>query len=476
MNRNPFRWSNSLHKDNDPSCILRKESLDKVIELVRQGTYVQVLAPAQYGRTTFAFQLIDELVHTKSGMYPLLPVLIRCLHIQGGDFQAVQMAITDALLKVAKEFLPQDQYRSIATMLLKKNLTASIYGFQKFLVEIEKNTDQCDFVFIFDDLETLDSEVIGKTLSLLRSLYEHYSEDRHRIPYRVVILSSRDLTMESPLALSPFNVSDLVQLLPFSRTELDIMLGDTHTGRLLEGIRFNSKARDQIMQESGGHPYLIQRICGIMIEEARHSDKELTETNIVYGCILLLEEGDRNLSRLNTITDNQEEWRLCKRLIKGENVPFRAVQREISSLKARGIISKEKGFCRIPVKLYKRCLISFCFNEEFSEKNYVTGFKNWQQVLLSFPPVQQILLNSELNRMVRSRKGDKVFQDEFKAGANSYNRVKFVDNEIKSIDLEELNVFLTYYGCEKLNSSTPVSLMINQWLSQISQESQRGKS
>jgi len=100
---------------------------------------------------------------------------------------------------------------------------------------IKQSEEYSALVIIVDEIEALSDGLAREVLVFFRGLFSHYAERRWESPYRVVIVTTRDVAYLKLGNTSPYNVSHLVRLPPFARDELDTMLDREHAGGGLRG-------------------------------------------------------------------------------------------------------------------------------------------------------------------------------------------------------------------------------------------------
>lgn len=131
-------------------------------------------------------------------------------------------------------------------------------------------------IFLVDEIEALPDNLIKDVLRFFRGLFSEYAERRWESPYCVLTFSTHDLVYWNLGGSSPYNISNVTNLAPFSRQELDTMLDNKKIREELHTITIDETARETIMAESGGHPYFIQRLCHILIKTNPVDDEKVT--------------------------------------------------------------------------------------------------------------------------------------------------------------------------------------------------------
>jgi hypothetical protein len=464
---NPFRYSGPIVREDEASglsLVDRTAVRQKTFRHIQQGDYVQIVGPHQSGRTTLAIDLIDKM----GAMASSIPVLVSCESLVGATPEAFIKATVSRLRRVMKEYLNEDEHVELYNILAAP-VPKTILGIHDLLVklgdELQQSTEFSEIIVFIDEIEGLPEKLIEDVLRLFRALFHHYAERRWEAPYRIVIMTTRDLSSLPLGSGSPYNMSNTISLEPFSLHELDILLDMDHVGKVLQNLRFSDACKLRIHRETGGHPYLVQRLCHILVE-GRLSETDpldLTERDIIEGVLDLFQTRDKNLRNLySEAPDGSEEWQLYGRIVAGQREPFEADNPAIGNLARLGAISNVDHYCKISAKIYERQILKRHFWPVFGQ--IAESFGERERLLLHVSCVQKLLFNHEIERLVLAKIEDLMGDDNTKEDEIPAELWAYLDRELKKqrldLDMEEILTFMDYYKLKRVKNRKEVILIL----------------
>lgn len=451
--KNPFRYNGPIYKD-DPDCgvtfVSRILICKKIQELIQQGEYIQVVGPHQSGRTTLAIDLCDRLISEDILNFTYIPVLISCESLMDVCREGFIKTAIARLHKVVKEYLKEKPYDGVRDIFDNPVLPTTLTNFLDFLIDCGKElAERAAFVILLDEMEALPDSLVGDVLRLLRSLFHNYADRRCGSPYRVVILTTQDLSYWQLRKSSPFNMSNIVPLEPFSRQELDTLFDGEHVGKILPVGMFEDSARERIYYESGGHPYFVQRLCYFLTAaKIGRGSYKVNGQDVELSLFNLFEKGDQKLQILyGKIPGNSREWKICKKISAGRRVLFEADDPAIKNMVEQGFICDENHYCQFSANVYNRQICKRLFQEQFSDA--VKSFSERHQLLLHISCLQKILLNAEVITSMESR-FEEQHNDNLFEGKDFQLHCEYLNELIKNnklyIDEDEGRAFVDYYN------------------------------
>lgn len=468
---NPFRYSGPIVRD-DPgsgvSYVERTTQCQAILRHIQQGDFVQIVGPHQSGKTTLAIDLISRLVPKPEAMKSPIPVLVSCEALVDACRESFVKTILVRLRRVMKEYLTKNTHAKLLDILAAPT-PKTILDIHDFLVtfgdELRQSTEFSEIVIFLDEIESLPSDLGVDVLRLFRALFHYYAERRWESPYRVIILTTSDLSYWHLGASSPYNISNIVRLEPFSSEELDTMLDENHIGQAVDNVIFSSSSRMRIYKETGGHPYLIQRLCHILIERIQPKPGQvvLTDNDIISGVLELFEKGDKNLrGTYSEVPAESEEWLLCKRLAAGQREPFEADNPVIRNLAQEGVISDVDHYCKISAGIYERQILKRYFRESFMQNE--ESFADKERLLLHVSCLQKILLNGNIRQIVFARIEDLMLNDSQTVDNTAAELSCYLDSILKEresdFDIDEIRTYIDYYNMERIEGRKDVLLIL----------------
>ena len=463
MIKNPFRYSGPIIKD-DPeygsTFVDRTEICRVIVRHIQQGDYIQIVGSHQSGRTTLAIDLIGKLLSKPETAISSIPVLISCESLMDACREGFIETIIIRLRRVMKEYLTENTYAVIGSM-LKAPIPKTILDFYNLLIafgkEVRKLTKFSEIVFFLDEVEALPHNLAVDILRLFRALFHNYAERRWEAPYRVIIMTTHDLSYWRLGNSSPYNISNIIPVKPFSQQEIDILLDKNHAGKALKKVTFSKSSRLRIYQETGGQPYLVQRLCHLLIERIRTKDHRviLTDKNVMEAVLGLFEKGDKTLQNLyGEVRVGSEEWQLYGRLATGKREPFEADNPAIRNFFQQGAITDANHYCMISARIYERQILKRHFWEEFAQ--VIDSFADKERLLLHVSCLQKILINGQIGQSVFARIEDLTHDDSLSEGKITKELSEYLDILLKDqeadLDMREIHIYFEYYNMEPIKS------------------------
>lgn len=410
---NPFRFQGPIiAEDPESGCTLvhREHVLGEILRLLEEGEYVTIVGPHQSGRTTLAIDLIDRLASGRGLGKAKVPVLVSCESLVDASRESLIRTILMRIARALEE----------CPALRKRTPPAALLGSEESLPKtfvdlaprlrvlgdaIKQSGTYSALALVVDEVEAMPDALLRESLIFFRWLFGDYAEKREDAPYRVVILATRNLAYLKIGTSSPYNIAHLVYLVPFSPSELVTLLDKEHAGKELTEITFDDAALRKIYTESGGHPYFIQRLCHILIEQCHAHGGEIatvTEQEVHRAVLELCESGEENLLAVyKEIPADSEDWALCKRIIVGYAEPYAAIDPAVSRLARRGIIRNVDHCCSISSGIYRRQILRRYFREEFLKAIHFSS--DIERRVANVPCLQEILVNAEVGEFVAEK-------------------------------------------------------------------------
>jgi hypothetical protein len=189
-------------------------------------------------------------------------------------------------------------------------------------------------------------------LHALREIY--LSEEPNRCPYSVGIVGVKSITqLNYDRSISPFNIQDEFALPNFTLSQVQTLLAQ-YTDEV--GQTFAPEVIERLHQQTGGQPFLVNRLAQILTEEMKiglDQTISLSDFEIAHKQILI--ERNVNISHLTTnIRQNPHfESVLMQIALLEQPVPFNLDNEIISELFTYGVIGDDsESNCRIMNPIY----------------------------------------------------------------------------------------------------------------------------
>lgn len=308
--RNIFKYTGPLTPDYDEMiCIPRSADVQKVCRGIDEGDYWTILGPRQIGKTTFLNQLAQELSsHSYTSIYIDLEIKPK------SEEAFYEMIINEITARIPITISLEDKNQW-------KNLGPGL-SFYHFLKAIATANDNRKIVFLLDEIGN--PPYIDSFLHMWRKVYIERNHHRELHCYALVIAGADDiisLTMEST---SPFNISRKLTIENLEFTEAERLV----TGPFKSlGITLDPAAQDMLIEQTAGHPQILQHLCYLLVEEHPDHNQPITLKQVDMATESLFKDSYNFDTLENQVRHNEELKNLVIRLLHGEAVKYLMYQK-----------------------------------------------------------------------------------------------------------------------------------------------------
>ena len=336
----------------DNYVVARTDELADFIKRVERGRYVVLFAPRQTGKTTFFKTALEMLGTAEEGAY--LPIQLNfeaynnlaSLDFYEALYEDIREEITGVFRRQGK--VPSD---TLVHLLENTKLTTAL-SMRRFLTQLGESLSPLRVVLIIDEFDGIPQAALSDFLHTLRHIY--LLGRKERCPYSVGIVGVKSITqLNYDRTISPFNVQDEFHLPNFTLAQVQELLGE-YTAEV--GQAFAPAVIETLHRQTGGQPFLVNRLAQILTEEM---DIPKTETihlgHFSRGHAQILREQNVNIRHLTTnIRRNPRFQRQLMQIISyDEGVKFNLENDILSELATYGVIAKgEGGLCEIANPIY----------------------------------------------------------------------------------------------------------------------------
>lgn len=335
MRKNPYKFTGPLDPVQDQLvCIRRQKEIDKVITGIRQGEYWTILGPRQIGKTTLLRQLENEIS------------VFRCIYIDLEVTPKNDEAFYEWIIDTITERIPADL--PMDRMEKWKNFGPEL-NFYYFLKNFRPKENKRIILFI-DEIEKAPS--IRSFLHIWRKVFHERAGYPELERYTIIITGGVDLVTLTVGPTSPFNIASKLYLTDFSEAESKHLIEEPVKNL---GFHFNIEATEELIEQTSGHPQILQHLCHILVDRAIEKKKEVGKDDVLEAIEKLFIENS-NLKALNTeVKTNKVIEELVKKLLKGEPIKYYPYQ-ELSTTGTGPIVPLDK-YCAIRNNIYKELLM-----------------------------------------------------------------------------------------------------------------------
>ncbi len=369
---NYYQFGGNLPLGN-PTYVKRKAD-DELYSNLKAGKFCYVLKSRQMGKSSLW-------VHTKQRLEreEFSCAAIDLTQIGRGDLEDWYYSFANRL---AKEFSisnwkswwgEHERLSPVARLnqLIEEVILASVPQGVKIVVFV----DEIDFVrrldFSTDDF-----------FALIRSCYNYRSTnpDYNRLTFCLLgVATPPDLIQDKQL--TPFNIGKAIELKGFEPHEVKPLT------RGLEGKVDNpSVVMAEILRWTGGQPFLTQKLCQFVVEEAKSENPRSVE-QVVRARVIENWEDQDEPEHLRTIRDRiLRDERLAGNLLElyqqiqqqGEEGIVAKNSPLESELQLSGLVVKQQGKLKVYNPIYKEVFNQNWINEQFKNlRPYFENFRAW---------------------------------------------------------------------------------------------------
>ncbi|MFX0137408.1 MAG: AAA-like domain-containing protein, partial [Candidatus Hodarchaeota archaeon] len=272
MQKNPYKFIGPLDPVEDKIvCCPRLNEINKVISSIRQGDYWTILGPRQIGKTTFLRQIRSEL-----SIFPSVYI----------DFEVspkTEENFYNWIIEIITHVVDNIE-------LNEKERTYDDYEpelkFLNFLKSI-KIKDNKKIILLFDEIEK--TPLVRSFLHIWRKVFhERYDQDEFK-KYTVILAGSVELVPLTVGEISPFNIAQKLYLSNFTFQETERLIDDPLK---IFSIELNLHAKREIINQTSGHPQLLQHLCHILVDQIKEESRLIKKEDVDKALYRLYVEND----------------------------------------------------------------------------------------------------------------------------------------------------------------------------------------
>jgi len=352
--------------------------------MVDEGRYFSMFAPRQSGKTTFLEGIYKEL-HIE----PTYIVILLCFQnlndVSKREFyREIEKELYTQLRNRLRE-VGCEKYEIIEPFLENLRLTNHL-SFMELLEELNRVIELKKIVIFIDEFDGIPLDELENFLTTLRRLYQKYKSVEQKALYSIGLIGIRNITKLIVGGVSPFNIADQVDLPPFSLKNVRDLFSQ-YTEETNQP--FSEKAVKKIHEETGGQPWLVNRLGTILTVDVKPGTIEpIDQTDVEKAIkILLLEKNDH----FDNLYEKAKLYKETFVEIVFDNVEYSPYEEDQTWLEQYGLIKNKHGRAVVANNIYKAMFIKVFFREvkayeEISLDEYVLPGNrlDMERILLHF--------------------------------------------------------------------------------------------
>ncbi len=335
--------------------VARPEELADFIYRVKEGRYIVIFAPRQTGKTTFFRRVLDTVAVEEPDYFPLELNFEMYKNLTAAAFYA--NLYEELLEAIEVSFQWQGSVPSEAlTQFLESAKPADHLSLRRFFRRLPSLLGAQRVVLIIDEFDGIPPVVLSDFLHTLRRIY--HTDLSMRSPYSVGIVGVKDITqLNYDRSISPFNIQDEFFLPPFTQEQVAELLGQ-YTAEV--GQAFTPEVVETLHRQTGGQPFLVNRLAEILTEEMGIPRTEpITLVHFAKAHTTLLHEDNVNFNHLTTNVRRDARFEsVLMQIASGKGLLFTPRNEVIRELATYGVIQRGRGgMCEIVNPIYQRCIM-----------------------------------------------------------------------------------------------------------------------
>ena len=334
MQENPYRFTGPLHPvDHQIVCAPRNDEIAKVAAGIKKGDYWSIIGPGQIGKTT----LLKQLMHILSGYY----------HIYI-DMESTPENSTEFYEMLIRAIIENIPCKPIDGDIKEYASETHFYDFLK----VFKPEENKGIILFFDEIEKAYS--LHSFLHLWRRVFHERDFHKNLGNYTVIAAGKAELsslTAGEDADISPFNIARTLNLKELVREECEKLI---HTPFKLPGTGIEPEAAEKIIDQTHGHPQLLQNLCHILIEDKKGETGTIKGADVDAAVERLFLENTNLKTLLKDIRTGKIPEDLIKNILLGKKIGYLPFQD--LSITGAGPIVNDGRYCAIRNKIYAEFL------------------------------------------------------------------------------------------------------------------------
>lgn len=347
-----MRYFNTLGPVNQEEhyVVPRGELITNLVTQIERGKYFTIFAPRQMGKTT----LLRDLRDTFSTQVEYLPITLSFEDYEGLPAEEFLPLFAGEFAKAVIQALP-DSHPALSEVrhhLANANPT-SFPALRVFWEALHDLLPTSRLVLIIDEFDAIPQAAISPLLRVWRKIY--LGSAPPRILASVILVGIRNIATLNFGRSSPFNIASQLRLSEFTLSQVRDLLGQ-YTAE--SGQSFAEGVIEEIHQQTGGQPFLVNRLAALLTEEiVTDKSKPIMLTDLARALQELIRETNYNFQSIVRHARVHEEEVL--NILFGAEYEFNLNNPLIHHLFMHGIIARTAaGFCQIANPIYSKVLLA----------------------------------------------------------------------------------------------------------------------
>lgn len=347
-----FNYTGPVYED-EHYVVKRRQLYEDFKEKIDQGRYFTIFAPRQMGKTTFLEEIIRNI--NRDDYY--IGINLDFERYRPFNNERFYITLHRDFCKAISNRLSDINCPSTESI-LREISNDKVVDNETFFLFVEKLgglIPDKKLVLLIDEFDGVSIEITGDFLYTLRDMYLRRRKEKAFSIYSISLVGVKNIRELNFGSTSPFNIATQVKLESFTLEQCYELIN-----RYIEetGHEFQEGTVEKIHFETGGHPFLTNRLCAILVEEVvKDKTKPITHKDLQSALAILLKEHNTNF---DTLRNNAEKYerKIRKILFTDQFIEYNPYERESEKLIMYGLIKEgEEGNTEITNPIYKKVLL-----------------------------------------------------------------------------------------------------------------------
>ncbi len=266
----------------------------EIDEMIDLGRYISIFAPEQSGKTTCVEHFCREL--EKDPAY--IPILLRFRGYEALDgktfYKNVEKSLYSRLIaRLKAENCPE---LSIVQEFLDAHELTSSHSYYRLFRKLNEMIASRKIAIFIDDFDSFPLDELESFLSTTRAMNQDFKMKKKKALHLVGLISVRNITKGAIRHVSPYNISDWVNLTSFTLENIR----DLYAQYTQETNQpFEEAAVEKIFEETAGQPWLVNRLGTILTTNIKPETTDpITAEDADEAVSLLLKEKNPHFHKL----------------------------------------------------------------------------------------------------------------------------------------------------------------------------------